>query len=473
MTCPQCGAQVGPLDDFCGNCGTYLGWGSGGGGPAPATPSTAPRVEPPRAEPPRAEPPRAEPPRVEPPRAEPPRAEPPRAAPEPPRAEPPKAEPPAPRPEPPRAEPPTPPRAEPPRAFPPRAEPTPVEPPRAEPPSPTPLPAAPPSDEQPKPSPAEPAPTATPPSPRPEPTGSAWSRFLKAIRWPWWGGRSTSFATTGATRAATPTPFRPADPTSLADRAPGDLGPVLPGLPEARRPEVTTPIQDNVVGPRCPNCGTANPPDRRFCRRCATPLHPEQRAGQAGGKQRRRWRGDRSRLLRRLAAIAAIAALLIAGYLFYPRAVDLWQDTLDKLATPAPVGPAGTAASAQLPDHPSNLAVDGASNRYWGAPAVGDSIEFTFAEPFRLLALIVHTGAAEDQQQFAAQGRASSLDVVTTAEDGSTRTERVELADKPGPQQWNTGISDVVRIRLVITGAAGQPPGGHIALGEVEFFRRP
>ncbi|WP_440899845.1 NADase-type glycan-binding domain-containing protein, partial [Actinosynnema sp.] len=235
----------------------------------------------------------------------------------------------------------------------------------------------------------------------------------------------------------------------------------------------TTPIRDGVVGPLCPNCGTANPPDRRFCRRCATPLHPEQRVRQDARRQRRRWRGDRSRLLRRLAAIAAIAALLIAGYLFSPRAVDLWQDTLDKLATPAPVGPSGTAASAQLPDHPSNLAVDGASNRYWGAPAVGDSIEFAFAEPFRLLALIVHTGAAEDQQQFAAQGRPSSLEVITTAEDGTTRAERVELADKPGPQQWNTGVSDVVRVRLVITGAAGQPPGGHIALGEVEFFRRP
>ncbi|QUF05509.1 zinc ribbon domain-containing protein [Actinosynnema pretiosum subsp. pretiosum] len=335
-----------------------------------------------------------------------------------------------------------------------------------------------PTDEQPKSPPPEPAPAAAPapaapPPPRPEPTGSAWARFLEAIRWPWWGGRSTSFATTGDTRAPAPAVFGPAAPAQAAERAPGDLGPVLPGLPEAQRPESTTPIRDGVVGPPCPNCGTANPPDRRFCRRCATPLHPEQRARQAGGRQRRRWRGDRSRLLRRLAAIAAVAALLIAGYLFSPRAVDLWQDTLDKLATPAPVGPSGTDASAQLPDHPANLAVDGASNRYWGAPAVGDSIEFAFAEPFRLLALIVHTGAAEDQQQFAAQGRPSSLEVVTTAEDGTTRAERVELADKPGPQQWNTGVSDVVRIRLVITGAAGQPPGGHIALGEVEFFRRP
>ena len=28
MNCPQCGAQVGATDDFCGNCGNYLGWGA-------------------------------------------------------------------------------------------------------------------------------------------------------------------------------------------------------------------------------------------------------------------------------------------------------------------------------------------------------------------------------------------------------------------------------------------------------------
>ncbi|MEU4746776.1 zinc ribbon domain-containing protein, partial [Actinosynnema sp. NPDC023658] len=25
-SCPQCGAPVQDGDDFCGNCGTYLGW---------------------------------------------------------------------------------------------------------------------------------------------------------------------------------------------------------------------------------------------------------------------------------------------------------------------------------------------------------------------------------------------------------------------------------------------------------------
>ncbi|MGN5637440.1 zinc ribbon domain-containing protein, partial [Streptomyces sp. AC154] len=34
--CPTCGASNGSADDFCGNCGAYLGWSETG--PAPGTP---------------------------------------------------------------------------------------------------------------------------------------------------------------------------------------------------------------------------------------------------------------------------------------------------------------------------------------------------------------------------------------------------------------------------------------------------
>ncbi|WP_374493595.1 zinc-ribbon domain-containing protein, partial [Streptomyces sp. ICN903] len=33
--CPACGTSNGPGDDFCGNCGTYLGWSD-----TPPAPST-------------------------------------------------------------------------------------------------------------------------------------------------------------------------------------------------------------------------------------------------------------------------------------------------------------------------------------------------------------------------------------------------------------------------------------------------
>lgn len=261
-----------------------------------------------------------------------------------------------------------------------------------------------------------------------------------------------------------------ADQALVAD--PAQLGPVLPGRPEARRPLPTLAGGVTVEGPACPVCGTTNPPERRFCRRCATPLHPVEKAAVVAKRRRWRWRGDRSRWLRRLAALLVVVALVIAGFLFWPQATALWEDLRDRLATPAPVTPASTTASASVPDHPPAAAVDGLSNRYWGAPAVGDSIDFTFAEPFRLLTVVIHAGASAEEEGFVAEARPTALDMVVTTAGGTTETVPITLADQPGEQRTDTGISDVVRIRLVVRGAAGLVPGKHIALGEVEFFRR-
>lgn len=254
---------------------------------------------------------------------------------------------------------------------------------------------------------------------------------------------------------------------------PEQLGPVLPGRPRARRPLPSASAQAAVTGPPCPVCGTPNPPGRRFCRRCATSLDPAEPVPVTARRRRWRWRGDRSRWLRRLAALLAVAVLVVAGFLLYPRATALWEDLRDRLSTPAPISPASTTASASVPGHPANAAVDGLTNRYWGAPAVGDSIEFTFPEPFRLLSVVVHAGGSTDEDAFVTQARPSTLDMEVISEDGTTQTVRVNLADEPGPQTTNTGIGDVVRVRLVVRGAVGSSPGKHIAFGEVEFFRRP
>lgn len=253
---------------------------------------------------------------------------------------------------------------------------------------------------------------------------------------------------------------------------PAELGPVAPGRPEAKRPLPTSVTEEAEDGPPCPACGTANPPGRRFCRRCATPLHQTEKAPVVVQRRRWRWRGDRSRWLRRLTALLVVAALVVAAFLFFPQARALWEDLRDRMATPDPVFPASTSASASVPDHPAGAAVDGLSNRYWGAASVGDSIEFTFAEPFRLLSVVVHAGASPEEDGFAAQARPSTMDMVVVAEDGATQTVPITLADRPGSQQTDTGISNVTRIRLVIRGVAGLAPGRHIALGEVEFFGR-
>ncbi|GAB3467786.1 NADase-type glycan-binding domain-containing protein [Actinophytocola sediminis] len=255
--------------------------------------------------------------------------------------------------------------------------------------------------------------------------------------------------------------------------APEQLGPVLPGRPEARRPLPTAPGGVTVQGPACPTCGTANPPDRRFCRSCATPLNPEQQPVAVRRRRRWRWRGDRSRWLRRLVALLVVAALVVAAILFFPQATALWEDLRDRLATPAPVAVEQATASASVPGHPPSGAVDTLTNHYWGTTGTGQSIDFTFAAPFRLLSVVVHTGASAEEDGFAAQARPSTLDMVVSTEDGATHTVPITLADEPGPQTTDTGISDVVRIRLVVRGVAGLSPGRHVALGEVEFFRRP
>jgi hypothetical protein len=387
-TCPQCGAQVGDTDDFCGNCGNYLGWGvkaAESGATAPVLPGIevddlAEPLGPVQAEPGRTtgSPRTAEPDRT---------TEPGRAA----------------------------------------GSGTAAGPGRV-----------------------------TGPGKVAEPGKTA---------------RLDNVA--GPGKAAEPgRTVRPGEVAAHLEADPAGFGPVLPGRPEARRPLPSTAVAADVDGPACPVCGTHNPPGRRFCRRCATPLQPQAQERTAARKRGWRWRGDRSRWLRRLAWSLVAVAVVVAGVVFWPRAGALWEDLRDRFASPVAVRPASTSSSAAVPDHPAANAIDGFSNRYWGAPDIGDSIEFTFAGPFRLLSVVVNSGAAPEEDAFVAEARPTGLSMIVTAADGATTTVPITLADEPGPQRTDTGVSDVVRIRLVVTSAAGFVPGKHIALGEVEFFRR-
>jgi hypothetical protein len=170
--------------------------------------------------------------------------------------------------------------------------------------------------------------------------------------------------------------------------------------------------------------------------------------------------------------LLVLAALVVAGFLLFPSAGNLLQDVRDKLSSATPIGPVRTVASAEVAGHPVTAATDGVTNRYWGAPGVGDWAEFGFDHPFRLLGVVIHTGASTRREDFDQEARPTTLDLVVTASDGTTTTVPVNLADQPGPQRTDTGISDVVTIRVVVRAAAGLAPGRHIALGEIEFFQR-
>ncbi|GAB2719908.1 NADase-type glycan-binding domain-containing protein [Kitasatospora kifunensis] len=280
-------------------------------------------------------------------------------------------------------------------------------------------------------------------------------------------------------RVAPPQPDTSLTPDT--DRRPEQADPVAvqPAKPIAARPVVRTSVADEAQdGPPCPRCGTPNRPDRRFCRRCAAPLTIARPAA-ALPWWRRRWPfrrrvriGGSGTALRRIIVLLVVLALVVAGILLYPDGRTAYQDVMDKLRGASAITPVTVSASASVEGHPPAAAVDGLTNTYWGAQKVGDSITFAFRSPFRLVDLIIHTGGSTDPQQYQQEARPTTLDLLATASNGKVHEQLVSLNDKPGPQTVLTGVSDVVRVTLVVRGAAGTGPGRDIALAEVEFFKR-
>ena len=250
--------------------------------------------------------------------------------------------------------------------------------------------------------------------------------------------------------------------------------PVQPAVPIAPRPTRETAVAEpKVDGPPCPNCGTPNPPGRRYCRRCAYQLTTPTEVV-APRRRRGFWlrHNGSGRLWRAVVLLVLVAALVVAGIALRPLGAWLVQDVLDKTSHAAPIHPAAETASAEIPGHPAGAAADGVTNTYWGSPGDGSWLDFTFDHPFRLLSLIITTGASTERDQFAAQGRPTQFDLLVTSSDGTVTTLHAALLDQPGPQTVQAGISDVVRIRMVIRAVSGLAPGRIAALAEVEFFQR-
>ncbi|AEW99545.1 NADase-type glycan-binding domain-containing protein [Streptantibioticus cattleyicolor] len=293
-----------------------------------------------------------------------------------------------------------------------------------------------------------------------------------------WSRTAGTGPATSPAPAPPPADRPPEPPTTPADAA-GDPVAVRPAKPVAQRPKVRRVVADTPRdGAPCPHCGTPNPPGRRFCARCAEPLTA---SGPAAADlpwwrrwftRRRRRFGGSGNAVRRLVMLLVAACVVAGAVVAYLALRGTVQDTEDKLRGAKQITPAGVSADAAVPGHPASAAADGLTNRYWGAPALGDSVTFTFRDPFRLVDLVIHTGASTDPQEFHRQARPIALDMWTTTKDGRRHQQHLTLDDRPGQQTVPTGISDVTRIQLVIRSAAGTAPGRHIALGEVEFFAR-
>lgn len=477
--CPACGASNGSADDFCGNCGAYLGWSDTT--PPPSTPSpTAPEPSAPGT--PSPTPPEQSPPSTP-------------------------------------SAPPAAPDVTPPPASPPADEPTSAAPPRtsslrarltgrgrSEASRPSPTQAAgsrPRAAEGPVAAPAQ-EPSSSPPQTGPEDVRTEPSAPAHGSPTDGTTGDSTS-ANTGVTTGGNETPHTDeAPPTTPPTTPPASTTPTTPDMPGPRPPATPTPeaptpdpvlpvrpakpvaprpvvrpvaVPDDAAGVPCPACGTPNLPGRRFCRHCATELNPAAKPAPLPWWRtvwpfRRRVRASSGRGVRLLVILAVVLALCAGGFLLLPAGRALFEDTRDKLSKAKPVTPADTKASTEVPGHPATDTTDGLTNRYWGAPATGASVTYTFRKPFRLVDLIITNGASKDPQEYARQARALQLNLEVTTEDGTTHNKEFTLSDKPGAQTIPTGISDVKSVRLVLRSAVGLAPGRHLALAEVEFFQR-
>ncbi|MGW4703097.1 NADase-type glycan-binding domain-containing protein, partial [Streptomyces sp. NPDC004285] len=277
--------------------------------------------------------------------------------------------------------------------------------------------------------------------------------------------------------APTPPP-RPRSPASPPAPAGGSPGPVLPAKAVAARPVVRqAPVDEDAVGAPCPACGTPNAPGRNFCRRCAAPLTSATAPDRLPWWRtvwpfRRRVRSGSGRFARFLTVLVVVLALCAGGFLLLPAGRALIEDTRDKLGKAKPVTATGVRASAELPGHEATETTDGLSNRYWGAPRSGASVTYRFAKPFRMVDVIVTNGASADPEAYASQGRALRIEMEVTSKDGEVVRKTLNLSDKPGPQTFPTGISDVLTVRLALESPVGLTGGRHLAVSEVEFFQR-
>lgn len=271
---------------------------------------------------------------------------------------------------------------------------------------------------------------------------------------------------------------------------PPAVAPVLPGRPVANRPQVRAPgpEQGDENGVPCPWCATPNRPDRHFCARCAMPMTREDRSPEHRPWWRRvldfrnretPWAGDRPRLRRTFDRVvtwvvaAAVLSLLVWAGANTPDAI---QATRDHFAKRAPVAPDLIAASRSYPGHKPELAFDKINNTWWG-PGVsqsgrGEWIEARFAEPTRLLDLIITPGVSTRADQLSQSALPHRVKVTITRKDGTTTTRDLTLDQSAGGQRRAFRVGEVTKVRFTVESAYAASASKQVAIAEIEFFGR-
>ncbi|MET7322057.1 zinc ribbon domain-containing protein [Streptomyces sp. NPDC005549] len=280
-----------------------------------------------------------------------------------------------------------------------------------------------------------------------------------------------------------------ADPEAPAPAAPPTVAPVLPGRPDADRPQVRAPGHqpDIANGPPCPWCSTPNRPDRHYCARCAMPLvaSGDQAAVRApwwrrlfgGRRQETPWAGDRPRLRRvfdRIGTwitVVVVATLVVLGFMYIPDGV---QNTRDHFAKRAPVSPDAIKASHSFPGHKPELLIDKLSNTWWG-PGIsqsgqGEWVEVSFTEPTRLLDVIITPGVSTRADKLRESALPHRVKATITMKDGSVKTRDLTLDQGAGGQRRPFRVGEVTKVRFTIESAHAASAKKQVAISEIEFF---
>jgi hypothetical protein len=262
---------------------------------------------------------------------------------------------------------------------------------------------------------------------------------------------------------------------------------------EERRPVARSAVEREPVPGEvpCGRCGAGNAPGRRFCRACGAELTQaaaparlswwrrllarlrlrRRRGFEAGTRRRVPQPRSRRRGLLLTSAALAVVVVLIALLPARPLLSRLAADVRDRLASRAPATPVAQRASSSSPGTAPTRVADGATNRFWapsGRPA-GAWVEVDFAQPVRLLEVIVTPGVSLDKQQYLTQGRPHQLRVTVN---GSATGTVLALRDQPGGQRFTVKADGAKRVRFTIVDTFGIPPGHLCAIGELEFFVR-
>ncbi|MFE9768350.1 zinc ribbon domain-containing protein [Streptomyces sp. NPDC005808] len=283
-------------------------------------------------------------------------------------------------------------------------------------------------------------------------------------------------------------PVTDPDPRPVAEPS---VAPVLPGRPVADRPQVRAPGREPGAegGPPCPWCATPNRPDRHFCGRCAMSLAG--RGSEAPGHLpwwRRLpgfsngeipWAGERPRLRRGFGRAlnwvfgALVLSLLITAVVYADTAVGAVSDHFAKRAA---VEPDNVSASRSYPGHKPELLFDKLSNTWWGPgitqSAEGEWVEARFAEPTRLLDVIITPGVSTQATQLSQSALPHRIEARVTTADGRTTTRTLTLDRGPGGQTRAFRVGDVTSVRFILRSAYGAAPDKQVAIAEIEFFGR-